>query len=103
METRLRLQLIKARLPRPEVQVDLYDDYGRFLARADLYYPDVRLVIEFDGQNHRDRLVPDLRRQNALVNAGYHILRFTAPDVLTHSAVAFQVRRARLALIRESR
>jgi len=103
METRLRLQLIKARLPRPEVQVDLYDDYGRFLARADLYYPDVRLVIEFDGQNHRDRLVPDLRRQNALVNAGYHILRFTAPDVLTHSAVASQVRRARLALIRESR
>jgi very-short-patch-repair endonuclease len=103
METRLRLQLIKARLPRPEVQVDLYDDSRRFLARADPYYPDVRLVIEFDGQNHRDRLVPDLRRQNALVNAGYHILRFTAPDVLTHSAVAFQVRRARLALIRESR
>ena len=101
METRLRLQLINARLPRPEVQVDLYDDYGRFLARADLYYPDVRLVIEFDGQNHRDRLVPDLRRQNALVNAGYRILRFTAAD-LRADAVASQVRRARLAPIREA-
>ena len=101
METRLRLQLINARLPRPEVQVDLYDDYGRFLARADLYFPDVRLVIEFDGQNHRDRLVPDLRRQNALVNAGYRILRFTAAD-LRADAVASQVRRARLAPIREA-
>src|SRR6202007_2579893 len=39
METRLRLELIKAGLPTPQAQVDLHDDSGRFLARADLYYP----------------------------------------------------------------
>jgi len=56
METRLRWLLINARLPRPEVQTNLHDDEGRFLGRADLYYPSARLVIEFDGGNHRERL-----------------------------------------------
>jgi len=102
METRLRLELINARLPAPEAQVDLYDDSRRFLARADLYYRDVRLVIEFDGQNHKERLVPDLRRQNALVNAGYQILRFTVGDLRTRGAVALQVRQTRAWLLRKA-
>ena len=102
METRLRLELIRARLPRPEAQVELYANSGRFLGRVDLYYSDVRLVIEFDGQTHKDRLVPDLRRQNALVNAGYQILRFTAADLRTPGTVAFQVRQARVGLLRKA-
>ena len=95
METRLRLHLIKARLPRPEVQTDIYDATGVFLGRADLYYPDRCLVIEFDGDNHRERMVSDLRRQNALINAGYQLLRFTAADIRTPEAVVSQVRQAR--------
>jgi very-short-patch-repair endonuclease len=81
METRLRWVLVKARLPAPEVQSDLYDSAGQFLGRADLYYPSAHLVIEFDGGNHRDRLVSDDRRQNSLTNAGYRILRFTSADL----------------------
>jgi very-short-patch-repair endonuclease len=95
METRLRLQLLKARLPAPMVQADLRDSAGGFLGRADLYYPDRRLVIEYDGENHKDRLVSDLRRQNALLSAGYHLLRFTAADLRTANAVPDEVRRAR--------
>lgn len=98
METRLRLALINGRLPRPCVQVELHNRRGDFLGRADLYYPDVRLVIEFDGQGHRERLTDDMRRQNALVNAGYHLLRFTAPDLRDKVAVANQVRRLRSSL-----
>jgi very-short-patch-repair endonuclease len=95
METRLRLLRILAGLPRPQLQVDIYDGWGRFVARADLYYPSHRLVIEYDGGNHRDRLVEDDRRQNALVGAGYRILRFTAADLLGHpEAVIAQVRAA---------
>jgi very-short-patch-repair endonuclease len=74
METRLRWLLIDSGLPRPEVQVKL--SFGR----ADLYYRSARLVIEYDGANHRDRLVEDNRRQNLLINAGYRVLRFTASD-----------------------
>jgi very-short-patch-repair endonuclease len=81
METRLRWLLIQRGLPRPEVQVNLRDNKNRFVGRVDLYYPSARLVIEYDGGNHRDRLVEDDRRQNLLVNAGFRLLRFTATDI----------------------
>jgi len=95
METRLRWLLIKGGLPMPEVQTDLYDGEGNFVGRADLYYPAAHLVIEFDGSNHRDRLVSDDRRQNALIEAGYRVLRFTAADVYGRpDAIVAEVRSA---------
>ena len=94
METRVRVQLVAARLPIPTVQAELHDVHGTFLARVDLLYADARLVIEFDGQNHRDRLAADVKRQNALVNAGYQVLRFTASDVWTPGSIPAAVRRA---------
>jgi very-short-patch-repair endonuclease len=102
METRLRLELVRTRLPAPCVQKELYDSSGTFIARVDLFYPDIRLVIEFDGQNHRDRLVPDLRRQNALVSAGYEVLRFTAADLATKGRAGGIVRHAVKRLQRRS-
>jgi very-short-patch-repair endonuclease len=81
METRLRWLLLEAGLPHPEVQFDMRDADGRFVGRADLYYPGPRLVIEYDGVNHRDRLVEDNRRQNLILNAGFRMLRFTAADI----------------------
>jgi len=96
METRLRVELINARLPHPCVQAQLLDASGRFIGRGDLYYPARRLVVEYDGDNHRDRLVSDLRRQNALLNAGYHVLRFTAADLRAPASVVALVRQALL-------
>ena len=95
METRLRLLLVLAGLPHPRGQVSLRDDFGLFLARPDLYYPDARLAIEYDGATHRESLAADNRRQNRLINAGYRLLRFTAGDVLdAPAAVVSMVRRA---------
>jgi very-short-patch-repair endonuclease len=95
METRLRWVLIEGGLPRPEVQTNLGDRAARFVGRADLYYPAARLAIEYDGGNHRERLIDDDRRQNLLVNAGYRLLRFTAADVQGRpDAVVAQVRAA---------
>jgi very-short-patch-repair endonuclease len=81
METRLRMILVLGGLPRPRVQVELRDASGGFLARPDLLYPEARLAIEYDGSNHRNRLVADNRRQNRLQRAGYSMLRYTGPDV----------------------
>jgi very-short-patch-repair endonuclease len=93
METRLRMLLVLAGLPRPEVQVSIHDREGRFLGRTDLFYRRQRLAIEYDGGNHRDRLVDDDRRQNGLVGAGLRLLRFTAADVYgAPDTVAMQVR-----------
>ena len=96
METRLRLLLIRAGLPRPEVQADIHDAQGRFIARVDLFYPDVRLCIEYDGANHRDRLEEDDRRQNRILAANYGLLRYTAADFRgDQRRIAQEVRAAR--------
>ena len=99
MDTRLRWLLIQAGLPRPDVQTDLRDGEGRFLGRADLYYPAARLVLEYDGGNHRERLVSDNRRQNLLMNAGFRVLRFTAVDVHQRADVVVAQVRGALRLI----
>jgi hypothetical protein len=95
METRLRMLLVRAGLPRPEVQGCIYDDLGHEIARPDMLYRTQRLGLEYDGGNHRDRLVDDNRRQNGLVSAGYRLLRFTAPDIYgSPDSVVMQVRSA---------
>ena len=95
METRLRWLLIQAGLPCPQVQINLRDREQRFVGRADLYYEEARLILEYDGANHRDRLVEDNRRQNLLLNAGFRLLRFTATDIHQRpEVVVAQVRSA---------
>ncbi len=95
METRLRWLMVRDGLPRPHVQVNLYNAAGGLIARVDMYYPSARLVIEFDGMNHVQRLVSDDRRQNLLVNAGYHLLRFTTADLKDRpDLIVMQVRSA---------
>ena len=92
METRLRVLLCRAGLPRPESQVDLHDNAGRFVGRADFYYRQRRLAIEYDGATHRESLAEDNRRQNRLLEAGYDLLRFTGEDVQkTPGAIVAQV------------
>jgi very-short-patch-repair endonuclease len=95
METRLRMLLVMARLPGPRAQVSLEDEQGRPLGRPDLFYPEHRLILEYDGGVHRDSLAEDNRRQNRLINSGYRLLRFTAGDIYqTPDSVVDQVRRA---------
>lgn len=101
METRLRWLLIQAGLPRPRVQATLHDESNRFAARVDLYYPDARLVLEYDGGNHRERMIEDNRRQNVIVSGEYRVLRFTAVDIYQQPDVV--VDQVRGALIRAAR
>lgn len=88
METRLRLLLIDGGLPRPVAQHDVHDERGRFLARLDLAYPELRIGLEYEGDHHRERTTfrRDIARLNALRAMGWLILRFTADDVYTRPA-----------------
>ena len=87
METRLRMLLVLAGLPRPEAQVSIHERNGRFLGRPDLYYPERRLGLEYDGGVHRASLAEYNRRQNRLLEEGVRLLRFTAGDLQLHPAV----------------
>lgn len=70
---------------------------GRFVARVDFAYPDLRLALEVDGFGSHSSpraLQSDLDRQNALVELGWTVLRFTWLDVVRRpDAVAARIRR----------
>ncbi len=82
-ESRLRAELIQARVPPPVLQHVVRAD-GRFVARVDFAWPDIRLAVEADGAGvHASAaaLQGDLRRQNAVLRAGWTMLRFTWADL----------------------
>jgi len=53
METRLRMLLVLAGLPEPVVNHIVLDAAGRVLYRFDLSYPELRILVEYDGRQHR--------------------------------------------------
>jgi very-short-patch-repair endonuclease len=76
--------LRQAGLPAPVLQHEV-EVAGRAY-RLDLAYPEHRVAIELDGSVHlrRDVWEADRARQNALVLAGWTVLRFTWRDYLDH-------------------
>lgn len=100
MESVLRWLLHEAGLPAPVLQHVVRDEDGRFLGRADLAWPEQRVLVEFDGDVHRERgvFVADLRRQNALVAAGWTVLRFSSADVVGRPGYVVAAVRAALGL-----
>lgn len=82
-ESRVRAELLGARLPPPDLQ-HVITDGGRFLARVDLAWPRLKLGVEADGAGvhaSADALRDDVRRQNLILAAGWHLLRFTWADL----------------------
>lgn len=53
METALRLLLVRAGLPEPELNQELHDDRGRRIGRFDMVFPAHRVIVEYDGDEHR--------------------------------------------------
>jgi len=100
MESVLRWLIHEAGLPRPVLQYVVSDSAGAFLGRVDLAWPEHRVVVEFDGDMHRERhvFVRDLRRQNGIVLAGWQMLRFTSADVLGRPSAVLRTMADALAL-----
>lgn len=78
-------------------QVDIKDDRGRFVGRVDLLVDDRSMVHEYDGAHHRDgwQHRADLRRERALLSAGFVRRGFVLDDLLNHpAAVMYELDRA---------
>ncbi|WP_235174918.1 DUF559 domain-containing protein [Tomitella biformata] len=77
-ETRTRLVLVRAGLPRPSTQVHVFDKLGRFVARCDLGWDRWRVAVEYDGEGHwsaEHRRTKDIRRYTQLNRLGWRIVR----------------------------
>lgn len=100
MESALRLLLFDAGLPIPEVNANVYDAFGQFLARADLLFRAAKVIVEYDGDQHRlssRQFASDVARGSELAAAGYRVLRFTASDLLGRPHYVVATVRAALA------
>ncbi|MGJ9411455.1 DUF559 domain-containing protein [Aeromicrobium sp. CF4.19] len=76
-ETDVRLLLVSSGLPEPEVNVEIHDAAGQFLARGDLVYRRHRVLVEYDGRHHAEDPVQwhkDLRRRERLEAAGWTVV-----------------------------
>jgi very-short-patch-repair endonuclease len=96
METRLRLLLIGAGLPRPQVQWVVQDEAARRAVWLDLAYPDHMLGIEYEGDEHTepDRVLRDIRRSTRLVDQGWRLYRYTKHEIYRESErIVAEVRR----------
>ncbi len=84
MESRVRVILVRAGLPPSDVNGDILDADGDWLACADLIYAAARLIVEYDGRGHLDERQrrADLRRRNLLTAEGWTVLHVTADDLM---------------------
>jgi very-short-patch-repair endonuclease len=80
-------------LPAPELQHEVV--VGGRRRRIDAAWPDLMLAVEVDGfasRIDRERFQDDRTRQNALVEAGWTVIRFTWEDVMQRpQSVARQI------------
>lgn len=97
LESLGRLRMAQLRLPVPELQVVLPLCDGRS-ARVDYLWQEFRTVGEADGRGKYDApeaLWAEKRREDALRDAGYEVVRFTWDEALRHPGViADRARRA---------
>jgi len=80
METRLRMLMVLAGLPEPKVNHKIRDEHGSVLMRLDLSYPDLQLIIEYDGRQHAEDPAQwnrDLERREVFDDAEWRILVVT--------------------------
>ena len=93
---RLVLKMLKdAGLPRPVVQHEVRDDFGRLIARVDAAYPRLKIAIEADSERFhgtnsgRER---DLARTRRLRAAGWEVVPVTWKDLRAPDAVIADLR-----------
>lgn len=87
MESRVRLLLVLAGFPEPLINHELRHCDGHY--RPDLCWPERRLIIEYDGQHHRndlDQWDRDIIRREWFQSQGWQVVTLVARDVFHRPA-----------------
>ncbi|MGH9038516.1 MAG: type IV toxin-antitoxin system AbiEi family antitoxin domain-containing protein [Acidimicrobiia bacterium] len=82
-EMRLVRHLQRLGFPLPERQWKVRDEGGRFVGRIDLAWPDLKVGLEYDGEEHHGprRWRQDDDRQDCLEALGWQMLRVGKSDL----------------------
>ena len=86
-ESLSRFHMMRAGIPAPELQFEIFDANGEFVARADFGWPEHGLVGEVDGrikyrellgpgQSAADVVMAEKRREQRIRACGYWIVRW---------------------------
>jgi hypothetical protein len=97
MESLLRLAILAHGLAEPIVNGPAYDLDSGWLARVDLSYPDYRVAIEYQGDQHRTDVHQwrsDITRTRALQTAGWTVILATADDITAPAGLIATIREA---------
>lgn len=100
MESRLRMLIVLAGLPEPQVNLKLRHPNGDWWIRFDLCYANCRLVIEYDGRQHRDdeaQRQHDIKRREELDHLRYRLVIVTSQHLSREPRET--LRRIRAALV----
>jgi very-short-patch-repair endonuclease len=82
-ESWLRVVLIQAGLPKPQTQIPVLNEFGSAVAYLDMGWEDVKVAVEYDGEQHRSdrrQYTWDIRRLEMLEHLGWIIIRVLAGD-----------------------
>jgi len=84
MESRLRMLIVLAGIPEPIVNASVHDVAGVAVRRFDLSWPEIRVIVEYDGRHHIERVEQweaDLGRREEIDDEGWRILVVVASGV----------------------
>lgn len=98
-ETLLRLLILEAGFPEPELQQNVYDRRGRWIGRFDMLYREERVIVEYDGDQHRTskgQYEKDITRIERAIAAGWKVVRVRAKGLYARPDAT--IRRVREAL-----
>ena len=104
-ETRTRLVMHQFGLPEPTLQVRIYAANRTFVGRVDLGYPELGVLIEFDGlikyrkplqpgQTPEDVVVAEKVREDLLRGLGYVVVRFVWAELSDPAAMVAKINAA---------
>jgi hypothetical protein len=105
-ESRSRVVLHRLRLPPTDLQFEVRGADGQLVGRTDFVWEDAQLVGEFDGrvkygrllrpgQDPGDAVFEEKRREDAIRDEGWGVVRWTWSDLSHPDRLGQRVRRAR--------
>lgn len=87
-ESFLRLLLVRAGIPEPQLNVMCFTERGEQIEMPDLAWPDFTTVGQYEGDHHRGQAQfrRDIRRDERFVDHGWTVVKASADDLFGRPA-----------------